>query len=137
MYFLTRMMKTVFIVIFPIVISANRLLTIPMIFRYRINMFDNHSTVFRFIHQLTWVSWSFMEVIWFEIDEIVGFCQFNPPGGQLQSTFNTRHYYNTTQHQLIIISIVLIYCCLKVVRHLSLWVYDKKYNFHQFWSKIH
>ena len=118
-YFWLKFMKTAFLVILLIVISANRLLTIPMIFRYRINMFDNHSTVFRFIHQLTWVSWSFMEVIWFDIDEIIGFCHFNPPGGQLQSTFNTRHYYNTTQYKVIIIIIALINYCLNFIRHLT------------------
>ena len=58
-------MKIAFFVILPIAISANRLLTIIMSFRCRINMFDNHSTVFR--------------VIYLEIDELVGFCQFNPP----------------------------------------------------------
>ena len=102
-------MKIVFFVILPILVSADRLLTILKSFRCRINMFDNHSTVFRFIHQLTWVSWSFMEVICLQIDEIVGFCQFNPLWSAL---INFQHQtllqQNTTQAQYYQYSINLL-----------------------------
>ena len=64
--------------IFFVILSADQLLTILKCFRCRVNMFDDHSLVVRFKYQLTWVSWSFMEVICLEIDEIAGFCQFTP-----------------------------------------------------------